>query len=487
MALKHLLANRRKQGHFPEQSAFLAISCRSRIINMERGPCGVFTMALRTPFLVALFSSLILLSCKAPEDPNPKASPAPITIEPVGDLSLSPDAASIGIGQTLQFAASGGTAPYLFTVTHGSITPEGAYKAPLTPATVTVTVQDSAGLTATATVQVSVGAPRVPNDPRFSEMNGLHQLSDADIDAPEAWAIQTDCSGVLVGVLDSGVDYNHPDLAANIHQNASEIANNGIDDDGNGYVDDRRGWNFASNNSSPMDDNLHGTHVAGTIGAVGNNGIGVTGICWKASLVPLKFLDQNGSGFMSDAIEGIYYAADLGVKIINASFGGGPYTQTFKDALDDIAASGVLFVAAAGNETNDNDAAPSYPANYNSINVISVAATNSFDELAAYSNYGATSVHIAAPGTDILSTFPTVVTAEMAAIGKTSAYEKISGTSMATPHISGLAALLWSLEPSLTVSEVRSRILNRADVLTSLNSKVVGSRRLNSRNVLYSP
>lgn len=403
-------------------------------------------------------------------------------------LRLTPGTGAVGIGKKLDFSASGGIPPYIFSASGGgSVSSLGSFSAPYVPGTVTVTVQDSRGVTTSASVSVTVGTSVTPNDPSFANMPALHQTSNVDINGPEAWSIHNDCRSVVVGVLDTGIDHTHPDLAANIRTNPNETAGNNTDDDGNGFVDDIRGWNFINNTSNAADDQLHGTHVAGTIGAVGNNSLGVTGVCWRASIVPLKFLDNQGSGALSDAIEGIDYSIASGIKVINASFGGGGFSQNFKDALDRANTAGILFVAAAGNETNDNDANPAYPASYSSANVISVAAVSSTDAIASFSNFGATSVHIAAPGVNILSTFPTSVTASMTQLGKTTSYEQISGTSMATPHVVGVAALAWSFEPSLTVAGLRSRILDRTDTVAGLNGKVVGSRRLNARKVLYAP
>lgn len=301
-----------------------------------------------------------------------------------------------------------------------------------------------------------------PNDPRFSSLYGLTKIG-----APTAWDRTTGSSSIIVGVIDTGIDYNHPDLAANIWRNTREIAGNGIDDDGNGYRDDSMGWDFANNDSNPMDDNGHGTHVAGTIGAVGNNGVGVAGVAWNVKLMPLKFLSASGSGSLSSAISAINYAVQNGAKILNNSWGGGGYSTALNDAISRARAAGVIFVAAAGNESNNNDTNPSYPANYNFDNVVSVAATDSNDRLASFSNYGATSVDIAAPGVGILSTTPN------------NTYSSFSGTSMATPHVAGAAALVWAANPSWTYSQVIQRLYSTADVIPGLNGKVAGSLRLN--------
>jgi subtilisin family serine protease len=242
------------------------------------------------------------------------------------------------------------------------------------------------------------------------------------------------------------VDISHPDLKNNIWANSDEVAGNRIDDDKNGYIDDVNGYDFANNDASVYDrdpisgtGDEHGTHVAGTIAAEGNNSLGVIGVNWKARIMPLKFLGPDG-GYTSDAVEALNYAVAEGAKISNNSWGGGGFSQTLLDAINRADASGHLFVAAAGNGGSDgvgddNDATPHYPSNYNSSNIISVAATDSKDAIAGFSNYGATSVDVAAPGVGILSTLP----------GDT--YGSCSGTSMATPHVAGVATLAKTKAP----------------------------------------
>lgn len=240
----------------------------------------------------------------------------------------------------------------------------------------------------------------MPNDPSFSQLWGLHNTgqtggtADADIDAPEAWDLATGSTGVVIGVIDTGVDYTHPDLAANIWSNPVEVVN-GIDDDGNGYVDDIRGWDFYADDSNPMDENGHGTHVSGTIGAVGNNGLGVVGVNWWCSILPLRFLSASGSGATSDAIDALYYALGLrqrgaNVRVTNNSWGGSGNEQSLEDAISANGAGDILFVAAAGNNGSDNDTTSFYPASYPESNVIAVAATDSSDGMAYFSNYGLT-------------------------------------------------------------------------------------------------
>ena len=218
--------------------------------------------------------------------------------------------------------------------------------------------------------KVSITA--TPNDPSFGSLWGLDAIS-----APTAWNTGTGTGHTIVAVIDSGIAYNHPDLKNNIWRNPGEIAGNGIDDDHDGYVDDVYGYNFVANNGNPMDDNGHGTHVAGTIGAVGDNGVGVAGVDWHAKIMALKFLDSSGSGYLSNAVRALNFAVAHGAKVVNASFGGGGYDAAMATALANARTHGVIVVAAAGNDGTNNDANPVYPANYTGDNLVSVAATES--------------------------------------------------------------------------------------------------------------
>jgi thermitase len=314
-----------------------------------------------------------------------------------------------------------------------------------------------------------------PNDPLFPNLWGLHNTGqvpfygavNADINGPLAWGVTTGSPGVTVAVVDTGVDYTHPDLAANVWQNSGETVN-GIDDDGNGYIDDIRGWNFVSKSNDPMDDNGHGTHCAGTIAAVGNNGIGITGVTWNCKIMPLKFLNSQGDGYTSDAISAILYASQLGVPIISNSWGG-LASQSLKDAID---ASSAVVICSAGNTAANSDVYPVYPAAYSSNNIISVAATDYHDKLASFSNYGMNSVDLAAPGVSIYSTTPS------------GGYKYLNGTSMATPYVSGVAALVKSQYPSMTGAQIKSKILDNCDILSSLSGKVATGGRLNAAKAL---
>jgi subtilisin family serine protease len=312
----------------------------------------------------------------------------------------------------------------------------------------------------------------MPNDPSFGRLWGLDNngqsggLAGADIDATRAWDVTTGSRSVVVAVIDTGVDYRHTDLAANVWRNPGEVAGNGVDDDRNGFIDDVHGWDFANGDGDPLDDEGHGTHVAGTIGAVGNNGVGVTGVNWAVSIMALKFLGSDGSGSTSDAIAAINYATrmrrDFGVNVVatNNSWGGGGSSAALRRAIQAGGDAGILFVAAAGNEGVNNDVTPSYPANDTSTAVIAVAATDRSNRLASFSNYGATSVDIAAPGAAIYSTVPG------------NAYESYSGTSMATPHVTGAVALLAAANPQASAAAIRAAILSSARPVADLAGKV---------------
>ncbi|MEY3033057.1 MAG: hypothetical protein RLZZ622_1532 [Planctomycetota bacterium] len=332
----------------------------------------------------------------------------------------------------------------------------------------------------------SFAATSTPNDPRYGDLYGLHNTGqsggtpDADIDAPEAWQVSTGSRDVIVGVVDTGIDYTHPDLAANIWVNPGEIAGNGIDDDGNGFVDDVHGYDFVNDDGDPFDDNGHGTHCAGTIGGVGNNGTGVAGVNWEVSLMGLKFLSASGSGSTSDAIQAINYATMMrtqfgqNIRVTSNSWGGGGSSSAMRQAIEAGAAADILFVAAAGNDGSDNDATPQYPASYTSGAVVSVAATDRNDALAGFSNYGATSVDLAAPGASIVSTVPG------------GGYASYSGTSMATPHVAGAAALAIAVDPTLSVADLKTALLGTVDGVSGLTGKVLTGGRLNAGTLIAS-
>ncbi len=333
----------------------------------------------------------------------------------------------------------------------------------------------------------------VPDDPRFPEQWALDNTGqtggtvDADIDAPEAWDLQTG-TDIVVAVIDTGLDYNHEDIVGNVWSNPGEIPDNGIDDDNNGFIDDDKGWDFANNDNDPFDDNRHGTHVSGSIAAVGNNAIGVSGVNWSARIMPLKFLDATGAGTTADAISAIQYATMMGAPISSNSWGGGAFSQALYDAIQAAGAAGQLFVAAAGNDGVNTDVTPSYPASYDLDNIISVAATDADDLLATFSNFGAVTVDLGAPGVDILSTVPPTATGGPrfpgGGGGTTVSYDTLSGTSMATPHVSGVAALLLASNGSLDVAALKAAILASVDPLASLAGITVSGGRLNAYNAV---
>jgi subtilisin family serine protease len=330
---------------------------------------------------------------------------------------------------------------------------------------------------------------KTPNDPYFTELWGLHNTGqtggtqDADIDAPEAWYIQTDCSSVVIAVLDTGVDLDHEDLKESIWRNTGEDwsngspGNNGLDDDGNGMIDDYCGWDFVNCDNDPADDNsteddYHGTHVTGIIAARGNNGVGITGICWSASIMILKILDEDGNGSVAHELGAIGYAIDKGAKIINLSLGGPDDSNIEHDVIKMAGDAGILFVASAGNEGTDNDESPVYPASYDLDNIISVTATDHNDELLPWANYGLVSVDVGAPGVEIYSTKPGV------------SYQYISGSSMAAPHVAGLAALIWAYHGELPYNQVKGIIFNGVDPKSSLEGKMLTGGRINAERSL---
>ncbi|HVG18057.1 MAG TPA: S8 family peptidase [Blastocatellia bacterium] len=330
-----------------------------------------------------------------------------------------------------------------------------------------------------------------PNDTYFTRLWGMSNTacptcdntSRADIGATRAWDITTGSDDLVVGVVDTGIDLSHPDLAPNAWVNPREIDGNNIDDDGDGYVDDMNGWNFFNDSKEVYKEraeDLHGTHVAGTIGAVGNNATGVTGVAWHVKLMSLKFLGgKDGKGSTGDAVKAINYAIDqkqrgVNLRVLNASWGGGGDSMALREAISAAGDAGIVFVCAAGNDGEDGDWSGHFPSGYarDLSSCVSVAAIDSSDNLASFSNYGHGTVSVAAPGYQILSTLPG------------GGYGSLSGTSMASPHVAGIAALLLSKEPSLTPAEVKQRIIMTAEPIPALVSKAVSSGRVNAFDVL---
>jgi subtilisin family serine protease len=323
--------------------------------------------------------------------------------------------------------------------------------------------------------------PILPRDPQFGDQWALANSGQrggkqgADISATLAWATTTGSNKVVVAVLDSGVDYTHEDLAGNMwHRPASIEA---YHDDELGTMDDEFGFNAIDFASDPMDENGHGTHCAGIIGAEGENNIGIAGVNWKVQIMPLKFMNAGGFGTTKDAIEAINYVIDrkkagVNVRIISASWGSTQRSRALEDVIRKAYENDILFVAAAGNATANNDRTPHFPSSYNVPNVVSVAALDRNDELARFSNYGLKSVAIAAPGVDILSTW----------LGN--AYEEKSGTSMATPVVAGVAALVLAEHPRMSVDDLKKKLLASTDPIVALKGKTVTGGRINAAKAL---
>lgn len=318
-----------------------------------------------------------------------------------------------------------------------------------------------------------------PNDTRFSEMYGLQKIS-----APNAWDLSTGSAATIVADIDTGLRYTHEDLAANVWHNPGEIPGNGVDDDGNGFVDDYYGYDFFYNRADPMDENGHGTHTAGTIGAVGNNSLGVVGVNWNVRIMAIKIYSAAGTDTTSAMLVNAYNYVRMmknrgvNIRVTNNSYGGCNeacgYDQATKEALDALGNAGILNVFAAGNANQNIETTPFYPASYTSPGVLSVAASTSTDARASFSNYGTTSVDLAAPGSGILSTYS----------NSNSSYATLSGTSMATPHVAGAAALLSSYNPNLSVASLKATLMNTVDSLAQWNGVVKTGGRLNVARAL---
>lgn len=323
--------------------------------------------------------------------------------------------------------------------------------------------------------------PVRPHDPQFSDQWALANSGQrggkegADISATLAWATTTGSDKIVVAVLDTGVDYTHEDLAQNMWVRPASMEP--YHDNELGTIDDQNGYNAIDAASDPMDDNGHGTHCAGIIGAEGENDLGIAGVNWKVQIMPLKFMNAGGSGSTKDAIEAINYVIDrkkagVNVRIISASWGSTQKSRALEAVIRKAYENDILFVAAAGNASTNNDRTPHYPSSYNVPNVLSVAALDRHDQLATFSNYGAKSVAIAAPGVDILSTW----------LGNQ--YEEKSGTSMATPVVSGVAALIVAQHPRISVDDLRKKLMASSDPIVALKGKTVSGGRINAAKAL---
>jgi len=313
-------------------------------------------------------------------------------------------------------------------------------------------------------------AEKLPNDPFYTFDYALvDSPEDHDIDAPSAWGSRTSCA--KVAILDTGIDTDHPDLGPNVYK-SSDKPNNGKDDDKNGYVDDTYGFNAINGKGSGEDDNGHGTHVSGIVAGRGNNANGSSGVCWSAQLVAVKFMNSKGKGSTSAAIDGIDYAVTTGAKIVNCSFGSSSKSSALHDAVDYAQDHNVLLVVAAGNDSENIDKTPTYPASFSDSNILAVAASTSDDTLASFSNFGSENVDVAAPGDSIFSTY----------LG--GGYKVLSGTSMAAPYTAGTAALLRKQESSATYGDLRYAIRHKVDKPPAFAGKVAYDGRLNVQKAL---
>ena len=322
--------------------------------------------------------------------------------------------------------------------------------------------------------RASGGSTITPNDPELAKLWGLINTGQKaiggsgpvigtpgiDIDAVRAWQVETGSKSVVVAVIDTGVNYNNPDLKNNIYVNQAELKGQpGVDDDANGFIDDVNGWDFSGNDNNPMDVYGHGTHCSGTIGATGNDGLGITGVAWNVSILPVRFLGDDGGGTTAGAIGSIEYATKMKVNIMSNSWGGGAFSQALMDVITAAKDQGILFVAAAGNSSTDLDSSPEYPAAYAVDNIVAVAAIDPNGFVASFSNYGKNTVHIAAPGVGILS-------------HTMNGLQSWDGTSMACPHVAGVAALLMSQDMTQSYLTLKSRLLSSARPVAALRGRV---------------
>jgi subtilisin family serine protease len=326
---------------------------------------------------------------------------------------------------------------------------------------------------------------KTPNDPDLGRLWGLKNVGQSDgrangvagvdIEAEKAWDIETGSQEIIVAVIDTGVDYNHPDLKDNMWKNEAEASGRpGVDDDGNGFVDDIYGYDFTTSqgDADPMDDHGHGSHCSGTIGAKGDDGKGIVGVAWNVRIMALKFLAASGSGTLEGAIKSIDYATKMGAHISSNSWGGGGESKALREAIERAHQAGSLFVAAAGNDGSSNDTRPHFPSNYQVPNVVSVAAIDNKGNLASFSNFGKRTTHVAAPGVNIYSSVQN---------GK---YASWSGTSMATPHVSGIAALMLSKDRSLTSQQIKERLIRTSRPRASLKNRVTSGGIVSAANAL---
>lgn len=318
-----------------------------------------------------------------------------------------------------------------------------------------------------------------PNDPDYRKQWNINNAGQTDgwgrpgrfgldIGAEKAWDITTGSKKVIVAVIDSGLNYNHPDIKDNLWTNETEAkGKTGVDDDNNGYIDDIHGYDFVNNDNDPIDDHGHGTHVSNIIGASGNQNLGMTGINWQVSIMPLKFATAEGKGNLEASIKAIKYAVKMGARILNNSWGNDRYSELLEAAIKETTAQNILFVAAAGNSSRDNDVKPIFPASLKVPNIMSVAGLDIHGYLGGFSCWGLNSVHIAAPGDSIYSLW-------------NDRYREMSGTSMAAPHVSGVAALLLAKEPDLPALDMKERLMRTSVPLAGLRNKVMSAGMVNA-------
>lgn len=322
--------------------------------------------------------------------------------------------------------------------------------------------------TPNSTIHIA-STPFYPDDPALPQDWGLNQYNNIDIDAPEAYGVTLGSPNVIVAVVDTGIDLTDPDFAGKIWTNP-------VNDAAEGYPDDVHGWNFVSDDNDVQDDNGHGTHVSAIIAAQGNNDYGIVGVAPAVQIMPLKFLDENGNGSTANAVSAIYYAVEHGARVINASWGGVQAYSPLADAIAFADAHNVVFVTAAGNNGTDNDVVPSYPASYVQPNELSVAAIDQNGALASFSNYGAATVNLAAPGVNIVSEVPTSIVS--------SGLESLSGTSMSAAYVSGVAALVASVDPAFSAVQIVQRIDSTVKILPSLEGTTITGGMVDAYNAV---
>ncbi len=416
--------------------------------------------ARRRPFVECLESRSLLSTATAGSGPIANPDPASsIFVRFIASESASVQAADLASvhGSVVTAYPDG---PELISLGRG-----------ITPAVAIQKLQADPGVvyaSPNSTIHAA-STPVYPNDPAFSQLWGLNNSNNVDINAPEAWGLTIGSPATIVAVIDTGIDLSNPDFAGKIWTNPGNDA-------ASGYPNDTHGWNFIANTNNVQDDDGHGTHVSSIIAAEGNNGFGVVGVAPAVQIMPLKFLDANGNGTTSDAVSAIYFAVNHGAKVINASWGGVDYSGPLGDAIAFANAHNVVFVTAAGNDGTNNDVSPSYPASYQLPNELSVAAVDRSGNLPSFSNFGASTVNLAAPGVDIVSDVPTSI--------DSSGFETLSGTSMSAAYVSGVAALVAGINPNFTAAEIVQILDSTTKSLPSLAGKTITGGMVDAYNAV---